>query len=166
MKAFLFGFATLLAVLGCVGSGEKLAGTVDDTHTGQGMIFNPDGHPDHRGAWPADAYYGDPDGEWPDTLVDSSKASRAENKNVPGDGKFDPTFLPSDVKLEVGRVDLSQMPAFGKTETELLRRYLDKDHAFRHRTMEVEKRLGVEALESREERVEGAHSTKVTLLIS
>ena len=36
------------------------------------------------------AYYGDPDGEWPDAVVDSSKASRAENKNVPGDGKFDP----------------------------------------------------------------------------
>jgi hypothetical protein len=102
--------------------------------------FNPDGHGDHRGAWPADAYYGDMDGEWPDTAVDSPKASRAENKNVPGDGKFDPTFLPSDVELDVGRVDLSQMPAFGKSETELLRRYLDKDHAFRHRTLEAERR--------------------------
>ena len=102
--------------------------------------FNPDGHADHRGAWPADAYYGDMDGEWTDTSVDSSKASRAENKNVPGDGKFDPTFLPSDVDLEVGRVDLSQMAAFGKSEPELLRRYLDKDHAFRHRTLEAERR--------------------------
>jgi hypothetical protein len=102
--------------------------------------FNPDGHPDHRGAWPADAYYGDMDGEWTDQTVDSSKASRAENKNVPGDGKFDSTFIPSDLELEVGRVDLSRMPAFGKSETELLQRYLDKDHAFRHRALEVERR--------------------------
>ena len=102
--------------------------------------FNPDGHVDHRGAWPADAYYGDMDGEWTDASVDSPKALREENKNVPGDGKFDPTVLPSDVELEVGRVDLSRMPAFGKSETELLRRYLDKDHAFRHRTLEAERR--------------------------
>ncbi len=102
--------------------------------------FNPDGHPDHRGAWPADAYYGDLDGEWTDVAVDSSKASRAENKNVPGDGKFDATVLPGEIELQVGRVDLSQMPAFGKPEVDLLRRYLDKDHAWRHGTLEAERR--------------------------
>ena len=102
--------------------------------------FNPDGHPDHRGAWPADAYYGDMDDEWPDETVDSPKASRLENRNIPGDGKFDPTFLPHDVELEVGRVDLSQMPAFGKSEAELLRRYLDKNHAYRHGKLEAERR--------------------------
>jgi hypothetical protein len=102
--------------------------------------YNPDGHPDHRGAWPADAYYGDMDEEWPDATIDSPKASRPENRNVPGDGKFDPTFLPHEVELEVGRVDLSQMPAFGKSEAELLRRYLDKDHAYRHGALEAERR--------------------------
>ena len=102
--------------------------------------YNPDGHQDHRGAWPADAYYGDMDGEWTDEKVDSSKAARAENRNVPGDGKFDPTFIPSDVELEVGRVDLSRMPAFGRSEAELLQRYLDKNHAFRHRKLEAERR--------------------------
>ncbi|MBV8882013.1 MAG: hypothetical protein JO332_18805, partial [Planctomycetaceae bacterium] len=102
--------------------------------------LNPDGHPDHKGAWPADAYYGDMDGEWTDATVDSPKASRAENKNVKEDGKFDPSRLPSPVELQVGRVDLSQMPAFGKSETELLRRYLDKDHAFRHGRLEAVRR--------------------------
>ncbi|HLY09988.1 MAG TPA: hypothetical protein VKW04_11845 [Planctomycetota bacterium] len=102
--------------------------------------FNPDGHGDHKGAWPADAYYGDLDGEWSDDQVDDAKASRAENRNVRGDGKFDPSRIPSPVALEVGRVDLSQMPAFGKTEAELLRRYLDKDHDFRHRRVEAERR--------------------------
>src|SRR6185503_18799091 len=57
-----------------------------------------------------------------------------------GDGKFDATFIPSDLELEVGRVDLSRMPAFGRSETELLQRYLDKDHAYRHRALEAERR--------------------------
>jgi hypothetical protein len=102
--------------------------------------FRPDGHPDHQGAWPADAYYGDLDGEWTDAKVDSNKGSRAETKNVPGDGKFDPSILPSEVELEVGRVDLSRMPAFKMSETELLRRYLEKDHAFRHKKLDAERR--------------------------
>lgn len=102
--------------------------------------LNPDGHGDHRGAWPADAYYGDLDGTWTDSVVDDPKASRAENKNLKEDGKFDPSQIPSSVELQVGRVDLSQMPAFKKTETELLQRYLDKDHAYRHGTMEAVRR--------------------------
>src|SRR5207248_52270 len=33
-------------------------------------LLNPDGHPEHLGAWPADVYYGDLDGEWTDKTVD------------------------------------------------------------------------------------------------
>jgi hypothetical protein len=51
---------------------------------------------------------------------------------VPGDGEFDQTLIPSDVDLCLGRVDLFDLPAFSIGETELLRRYLDKNHAFRH----------------------------------
>jgi hypothetical protein len=94
----------------------------------------PDGHPDHRGPWPADAFYGDLDGEWGDAAVDKPE------KNVPGDGKLDPSQLPSEVELEVGRVDVGRLPAFGKTEPELLRRYLDRNHTFRHKKLEVERR--------------------------
>lgn len=55
--------------------------------------------------------------------------------NVPGDGKFDQTFIPSTIELEVGRVDLSDLPAFlPKTERDLLRQYLDKNHNFRHKS--------------------------------
>jgi hypothetical protein len=43
---------------------------------------------------------------------------------------------------------------------------IDLDRDRRVGRAEVEKRLGVEASETREDRVEGAHSTKVTLLIS
>ncbi len=88
-------------------------------------------HLSHQGAWPADVYYGELDAAWTDSIVNNTAALRTENHNVPGDGKFDQTFLPSDVDLEVGRVDLSNMPTFTESEVTLLRRYLDKNHAFR-----------------------------------
>lgn len=94
--------------------------------------LNPDGHPDHQGAWPADTYYADIDGSWTDVNVDNAvTASRTENQNVPGDGKFDQSELPSDADLEVGRVDFSNLPAFSKNEVELTRAYLNKDHKWR-----------------------------------
>ncbi len=100
--------------------------------------INPDGHPEHRGAWPADSFYGDMTGAWTDTLVSSSAAADPRNRNIPGDGKFDQGVVVSD--LEVGRVDLSNLPAFEKNEQELLRQYLDKNHAFRHGRFTMERR--------------------------
>jgi hypothetical protein len=102
----------------------------------------PDGHyPDHQGAWPADGYYGDMDGNWTDTSVYNTSATDARNRNVPGDGKFDQSEMPSAVELQVGRVDLANMPgrkvwggpATFASEVELLRNYLNKDHNFRHK---------------------------------
>ena len=93
----------------------------------------PDGHPDHEGAWPADAYYGDMDGSWTDTDVNDTGASDPRNRNIPGDGKFDQSLMASAIELQVGRVDLCNLPAFPLSELELLRQYLDKNHNFRHR---------------------------------
>ncbi len=98
--------------------------------------FAIDGHPDHYGAWPTDVYYGDVDGTWTDTSVNTNLDTNTEpprNTNVPGDGKFDQTVIPSDIELQVGRIDLANMPAFPVSETELLRRYLDRDHNYRHK---------------------------------
>ncbi|MEZ5967176.1 MAG: fibronectin type III domain-containing protein [Planctomycetota bacterium] len=106
--------------------------------------LNPDGHADHYGAWPADVYYGEMNGAWTDSTVNTTAASRVQNRNVPGDGKFDQTGLPSDVELMVGRVDLHDMPAFGSNEVELLRAYLDKDHAYRHREFAVDQRAVID----------------------
>lgn len=127
-----------------------LFGHVPVPYSGQ---INPDGHAEHRGAWPADAYYGDMDGTWTDSSVDVTAAGQdvadgARLSNRPGDGKFDQSTLPSAVELEVGRVDLANMPgddfwdvnAVIPSETELLRRYLNKDHAFRHRTLNTARR--------------------------
>jgi hypothetical protein len=95
-------------------------------------LMAPDGHsPDHVGAWPADVYYVDFDGEWSDESINSSGASRVENKNVPGDGKFDKSQNDADIKYPVGRIDFYNLTSFAETELQLLKRYLDKNHAFR-----------------------------------
>jgi Bacterial Ig domain len=93
----------------------------------------PDDHPDHRGAWPADAYYGDMDGIWTDSVVNNLTASDPRNRNVPGDGKFDQSHTPAPLALQVGRVDLADLPTLPTTELDALRLYLGKDHAFRHK---------------------------------
>src|SRR5437764_5834535 len=131
--------------------GVFLFGHVPVPYSGQ---LNPDGHPEHVGAWPADVYYGDMDGSWTDNsvnyvqTVNTDPADAARLTNVPGDGKFDQTQIPSTVELEVGRVDLSKMPgrlvwggpATFPSETELLRKYLNKDHNFRHRILNTQRR--------------------------
>jgi len=104
----------------------------------------PDGHPDHQGAWPADVYYGDVNGVWTDTSINVTSATRPENRNVPGDGKFDQGTLPSDVELAVGRVDFANMPAFAAGETQLLQQYLDKDHDYRHKAFAVDQRAVID----------------------
>lgn len=94
----------------------------------------PDGHGDHIGAWPCDGYYGELDGTWTDTSVNTSAASDPRNRNIPGDGKFDQSSFPNRLELMVGRVDLHSMtraPSSAVTETALLRRYLRRAHDFR-----------------------------------
>lgn len=82
--------------------------------------LNVDGH----GArpMPADVFYGDVDGEWTDAN---------------GDGIFDQDLIPSPVELQVGRIDFADLPGRQAAtpfpgEIALLKRYLDKDHAYRH----------------------------------
>jgi hypothetical protein len=99
-------------------------------------LINPDMHFNHLGAWPADLYYGNMDGDWTDYSVNKNDCEYPWNDNVPGDGKFDQSTIPGDVQLEVGRVDFWDMPSCApRSETDLLRNYLNKDHAFRHRTL-------------------------------
>lgn len=93
--------------------------------------LNPDAHPDHKGAWPADVYYADIDGTWTDNSVNNTVATGTRNDNIPGDGKFDQTTLPSYADLQLGRVDVSNMPAFSKTEIQMMRAYLNKAHNYK-----------------------------------
>jgi hypothetical protein len=82
--------------------------------------LNVDGHQSRP--MPADGFYGDMDGTW-----------------------NNPSYLPSDVELMVGRVDLANMPNQRGTrqwpsEVEMLRNYLNKDHNWRHKKVTVPQR--------------------------
>jgi hypothetical protein len=95
-----------------------LFGHVPVFHSGN---INYDGH--LARPMPADAFYGDVSGDW----------------------STSPDFLPADVKLMVGRVDMFDMPGEGApapwpTEVELLRNYLNKDHEWRQKTVTVPQR--------------------------
>lgn len=95
-----------------------LFGHVPVLHSGN---LNYDGHLTRP--MPSDAYYGDMDGDWSSS----------------------PDFIPSDIELMVGRVDLSSMPGSGAPapwpeESELLRLYLQKDHRWRHKQITVSRR--------------------------
>jgi len=88
----------------------------------------PDGHSDHRGAWPADPYYADLTGL---AYTDTGAGGVGAFANDAGDGKFDQSFT-SAVECAVGRVDFERMPSLGADAgTVQLGRYLDKVHQLR-----------------------------------
>jgi hypothetical protein len=91
----------------------------------QSGYINYDGHGSRP--MPADAYYGEMNNDWPTDPATS------------------PSYLPSDVALRVGRVDLANMPGNGAavpwpSEVELLRNYLNKDHNWRQGQVAVPRR--------------------------
>jgi len=108
-----------------------LLGHVPVPYSGGFDPYPPDGHLDHVSAWPADVYYADVNGTWTDATVNNTSGGDVRNHNVPGDGKLDQATIPSDVELRIGRIDFANMPSFSSTETELLRKYLNKDHNYR-----------------------------------
>lgn len=111
-----------------------LLGRVPVPYSGQMAI---DGHrPEHYGAWPADAFYCDIDGVWTDTVNYKQESIFERQWNTAGDGKFDSNVLYSPIELECGRVDFYNMPVFEESELELLKRYLDKNHLFRHKLID------------------------------
>lgn len=103
----------------------------------------PDGHNDHTGAWPADVFYATEGGAWTDLQAFDTASKFKRNHNKPADGKYDQSSL-EDVKAEadlmIGRVDLSDLPAFSESEFTLLKRYLQKDHQYRHGKMAIKQR--------------------------
>lgn len=101
----------------------------------------PDGHdPDHRGAWPADVYYADMDGSWTDNTINNTSANRSANKNILGDGKWDQSGIPGSTELQISRIDVYNMPLFGKTEIQLMKSYLTRAHQYKMGNIAVNKR--------------------------
>lgn len=93
--------------------------------------LNPDGHPNHLGAWPADVYYAQLTAAFTDVIVDDTSAGYPANFNVPGDGKWDRTRDSTFGQLEVSRVDFYNMPSFTATESQLMNSYLARDHGYK-----------------------------------
>lgn len=114
-----------------------LMGNIAVPHSGN---INPDGHTNHKGAWPADVYYGDIDGIWTDSIVKNSTSVYPKLHNVPRDGIFDQDYLPSNIELAIGRIDFSELPIFEWNEYELLNRYLEKNIDYRTGQYKVKKR--------------------------
>jgi len=122
--------------------GAILLGNVPVPYSGDydGTAFGPpDGHtttmapPSHEGAWATDLYYGDMSAAtfWTDATVTNTLGARTANHNIPGDGKFDQTAMPTAIEVPIGRVDLTDLPAFSVSDTVLLQRYLTKNHNYR-----------------------------------
>ena len=108
----------------------------------------PDAHPDHRGAWPSDVYYGDviDDERWTDVTTQTQSAFPV-NHNRPHDGKFDQNDFPSALEMPVGRIDFSRLPCLaGKSEAELTRQYLQKNHRYRHKEIEYPRRAMISGM--------------------
>jgi hypothetical protein len=91
----------------------------------------PDGHPDHRGAWPCDGIYGDVQGSYTDNTVTIPNNSRPANRNVPNDGKFDQSTFSQSPTVAIGRIDACDLPIINTSEVELLRNYFLRNHNFR-----------------------------------
>lgn len=85
----------------------------------------PDGHNVY--VQPTDTYYGDLDGNWSDIRVNCTPTKLKPDKHL------DQNVAPSDLELGVGRVDFTNIPAYTETPTELIRRYLNKAHAYKTR---------------------------------
>ena len=98
----------------------------------------PDGHDENRGAIATDAFYADVDGLWTDAGT-APEGVRESHENAPGDGRYDPDFLPSPLEMAFGRIDFADIfSPIGETEVDLMRRYLDRNHAYRHRDVGFE----------------------------
>ena len=70
-------------------------------------------------------------GNYTDVTANNPNTSRSANNNIPGDGKYDQSGFSTSLELAVGRIDAYNLPAFSKTEVELLRDYFNRNHAYR-----------------------------------
>ncbi|MFA6149923.1 MAG: T9SS type A sorting domain-containing protein [Chitinophagaceae bacterium] len=119
-----------------------IAGHIAVPYSGE---LAPDGHsPDHVGAWAADVYYADMDYVWTDVSVNNTGASRAQTKNIPGDGKWDHSAIPTYLELQVSRIDVSNMPSFAKSEVAMMKSYLAKAHNYKINNLYISRKAVVD----------------------
>ncbi len=93
--------------------------------------YTPDGHNEHIGAFPADIWYAELDGDWTDSIIDADSATAFRQHNFPGDGKFDNDYLPSSSDFIISRIDFRNLTDFPESESQLLERYFEKNIRYR-----------------------------------
>lgn len=110
-----------------------------------GLIY-PDGHLNHKGAWPSDTYYALSGNVFSDSLVNDASAGYQANYNLIGDSKWDQSYFPDttlNYNLGIGRISFGDLPAFGMSPTELTMRYLNRTHAYRRADFRLQPRAFV-----------------------
>jgi len=81
--------------------------------------------------FPSDLYYMDLDGEWTDTTENGAVHA--------GNGKFDSHTGDTDVEIWVSRIKTDNLQALG-TESNLILSYLDKNHRYRTKQLQPDKK--------------------------
>jgi hypothetical protein len=100
-------------------------------------VFYPDGHTDHKGAWPTDLYYASDSNDWTDNIVNYTNSSRPANSNYTYDGKFDNTEIVGETFCPISRIDFYDLPKVIANETTALGNYLSKASSYKHGAIDV-----------------------------
>ncbi len=97
--------------------------------------YTPDGHrTESFGAWPTDLLYGaGAKASWTDNDNDTTPPPSffPWHHNLKGDGKFDQGYIPNNISLNIGRIDMYDLTYFEESESELIKRYFEKNKKFR-----------------------------------
>lgn len=102
-----------------------------------GIIF-PDGHYDHRGAWPADYYYATDATNWTDANVNFTNTSRAVNSNTSNDGKYDQSEIMDASFASISRIDFYNLTSAANNEETMLKNYLYKASEYKKGLLEAD----------------------------
>jgi len=106
-------------------------------------VYHPDGH-GNRTSYVTDFFYADIDGVWTDNAYSQANpgpSGELSLPNLPGDGIYDPSRMPSMLELAFGRVDPVDCDTGGsvnttdthtETHAETVGIYLDKSHKYKN----------------------------------
>lgn len=100
-------------------------------------LYYPDGHPDHKGAWPTDLYYASDANDWTDNLYNYTNSTRPVNSNLINDGKFDNTEIVGETFCAISRIDFYNLPKAENSELTTLKNYLTKASSYKHGEIET-----------------------------
>jgi hypothetical protein len=100
-------------------------------------LYYPDGHSDHKGAWPTDLYYATDSNDWTDNTFNYTNSTRPINSNFVNDGKFDNSEIIGETFCPISRIDFYDLPKVAANETTSLKNYLNKASSYKNGVMET-----------------------------